>query len=187
MDSIRSALGRRSIVLIGLMGAGKTSVGRRLAHQLALPFTDADQEIEAAAGCTIADFFEMYGEPAFRDGEEKVIKRLLESGPQVLSTGGGAFMSKKTRNRIGKLGISVWLSADLNVLVRRTSRRNNRPLLRGKNIKETLARLIEERYPVYETADIAVETGPESVDNTAKRVMEAVAAHLGVAADETTT
>ncbi len=184
MNRLTEALGNRSVVLVGLMGAGKTSVGRRLSHYLGLPFTDADQEIESAAGCTIADFFETYGEPAFRDGEEKVIDRLLNNGPQILSTGGGAFMSHKTRKRIAERGVSVWLRADINVLIRRTGRRNDRPLLRGKNAAETLKRLVAERHPVYAGADITVETGTESVDNTAKLVLRSLASFLGVSADD---
>ncbi|HEX2115672.1 MAG TPA: shikimate kinase, partial [Alphaproteobacteria bacterium] len=120
----------RTIVMVGLMGAGKTSIGRRLAQRLGLAFVDADHEIEQAAGCTIEEIFERYGEAAFRDGERRIIQRLLERPPHVLATGGGAFMDPETRARIKEAGISVWLKADLDVLVRRVSRRNNRPLLK---------------------------------------------------------
>lgn len=171
-SSVASRLSNKSIVLVGLMGAGKTSVGRKLAAQLEIPFVDADQEIEAAAGCTIEDFFELYGEPAFREGEEKVILRLLNGGPQVLATGGGAFMSESIRKAIAETGISVWLRADLDTLAKRTGRRGGRPLLKGKNPREKLKKLIEQRYPVYEQADIVVDTGHESIDLTTNSIVE---------------
>ncbi|MEQ8666084.1 MAG: shikimate kinase [Rhodospirillales bacterium] len=177
-DMLREYLGTRSIVLVGLMGAGKTSVGRRLAQTLGLPFVDADQEIEEAAGCTIEDFFELYGEPAFREGEERVIERLLSNGPQVLSTGGGAFMSPTTRQSVTKSGISVWLKADLDTLLKRTSRRNDRPLLKGNSPKETLRRLIDERYPVYAESDVTIESSTESVEASAKLAIRAIADYL---------
>ena len=176
--SLRDVLGKRSIVLVGLMGAGKTSVGRRLAQTLDLPFVDADHEIEAAAGCTIEDFFELYGEPAFRDGEERVIERLLGSGPQVLSTGGGAFMSEATRHRIARDGVSVWLKADIETLIKRTARRNDRPLLKGGEPETTLRRLIDERYPVYADADVTIESSTESVEASAKLAVQAIADYL---------
>ncbi len=139
---------------------------------LEIPFVDADQEIELAAGCTIEDFFELYGEPAFREGEERVIQRLLDGGPQVLATGGGAFMSESIRKAVSDSGISVWLRADLDTLAKRTSRRGGRPLLKGKNPREKLKKLIEQRYPVYEQADIVVDTGHESIDLTANTIAE---------------
>lgn len=156
------------------MGAGKTSVGRRLASHIGIPFVDADKEIEKAAGCTIEDFFELYGEPAFRDGEERVIQRLLEDGPQVMATGGGAFMSKSIREAISACGISVWLRADLDILVKRTGRRGGRPLLVGNDPKEILKQLIDLRYPVYAKADIVVDTGPEGIDVTTNAIEEAL-------------
>lgn len=161
-------------MLVGLMGAGKTSVGRRLASQLGIPFVDADQEIEEAAGCTIEDFFELYGEPAFRKGEERVIRRLLEGGPQVLATGGGAFMSESIREAIAVCSISVWLRADLEILAKRTGRRGGRPLLNGNHPKETLKQLMDLRYPVYAKADIVVDTGPEGIDVTTNAITEAL-------------
>lgn len=155
----------RSIVLVGLMGAGKTTVGRRIAQKLNLPFVDADHEIEAAAGETIPEIFERHGEAAFREGERRVIARLLEDGPQVLATGGGAFMDATTRANIAARGISIWLRADLDVLMRRVSRRNNRPLLKQGDPRATMERLINERYPVYAEADITIESveGPHEI------------------------
>ncbi len=154
--SLVSALGRRSIVLIGLMGSGKTSTGRRLAEELGLEFVDADAEIEAAAGMSITEIFGRYGEDYFRDGERRVMARLLREGPRVLATGGGAFMDEGTRARIALSGISIWLQADRDVLWRRVRKRSHRPLLQGDNPEETLRTLLEQRYPVYALADVAV-------------------------------
>lgn len=158
------ALGQRNIVLIGLMGAGKTSVGRRLAQKIKLPFTDADSEIEAAAGKSVPDIFADHGEDYFRAGERKVIQRLLTNGPQVLATGGGAYMSADTRKNIKKNGISVWLKADLDVLMKRVSRRSDRPLLQEDDPKAVMKNLIEKRYPLYGQADITVKTRDVSHD-----------------------
>ncbi len=155
---VQEKLGGKSVVLIGLMGAGKTSVGRRLAARLDLPFADADGEIEEAAGKTISDIFEEHGEAYFRDGERRVIARLLRSGPQVLATGGGAYMTSETRSNISKGGLSVWLKADVDLLTKRVRKRNTRPLLRGRNPRTVLTKLMKERYPVYAGADITVET-----------------------------
>ncbi|MBX9824578.1 MAG: shikimate kinase [Xanthobacteraceae bacterium] len=152
------ALGQRSIVLVGMMGAGKSSVGRRLANRLGIPFVDADIEIEKAAGMTITEIFASHGEPYFRAGEARVIARLLEGGPQVLATGGGAFMNADTRANIRAKGVSVWLRAALEVLSRRIKRRNDRPLLTTADPVETLRRLMDERYPVYAGADLTVES-----------------------------
>lgn len=161
----------KSVVLVGLMGAGKSSVGRKLAKLLDLPFVDADEEIERAAGCSIEDIFRLYGEPAFRDGEERVIARLLESGPQVLATGGGAFMNPRTRDRIRERAISIWLRADLDLLVRRTSRRGGRPLLAHGDPRATLERLMAERYPVYAEADLTVDTTEENIERMVERIL----------------
>ncbi|MBM3732197.1 MAG: shikimate kinase [Acidimicrobiia bacterium] len=161
----------KSVVLVGLMGAGKSSVGRRLAKILDLPFVDADEEIERAAGCSIEDIFRLYGEPAFRDGEERVIARLLESGPQVLATGGGAFMNPRTRERIRERAISIWLRADLELLVRRTARRGGRPLLAHGDPRATLERLMAERYPVYAEADMTVDTTDENIERMVDRIL----------------
>src|SRR5262245_30849023 len=149
LAELLAALGKRSVVLVGIMGAGKSSVGKRLAVRLGVPFVDADTEIELAAGMSIADIFSTYGEPYFRAGEARVIARLLEGGPQVLATGGGAFMNPDTRAGIRAKGVSVWLRATLDVLSRRIKRRGDRPLLKTADPGETLRRLIDERYPIY--------------------------------------
>jgi len=155
---IRDRLGTRSLVLVGLMGAGKSTVGRRLAQKLGLPFRDADHEIEAAAGMTIPDIFAIHGEVHFRDGERRVIARLLQEGPMILATGGGAFMNAETRARIAEHGISVWLRADLDVLMRRVRKRANRPLLQTSDPEATMRSLIETRHPIYATADLTVDS-----------------------------
>ena len=155
-EKLVEALDTRSIVLVGLMGAGKTSVGRRLAQRLGLSFADADAEIERAAGKTIPEIFADHGEAEFRNGEKRVISRLLDEGPQILATGGGAFMDTETRQNIADRGLSVWLNADVDLLLKRVKRRSNRPLLAQGDPKETLNRLIEERYPVYALADVEV-------------------------------
>ncbi len=155
---IRDYLGNSSIVLIGLMGAGKTTLGRRLAKQLNLPFKDADQEIEQAAGMDVSEFFSIFGEEKFREGEEKVIARLLDNGPQILATGGGAFMRETTRKVIKEKGISIWLRGDLDLLMERISLRQTRPLLQVDNPKEVMQKLIDERYPIYAQAEITIET-----------------------------
>jgi shikimate kinase len=153
---ITAALGTRSIVLVGMMGAGKSTVGRRLSVRLRLPFLDADTEIEAAAGMSISDIFETHGEPHFRDGEARVIARLLDGGPTVLATGGGAFMREETRNRIRDKAVSIWLKADADIIMRRVKRRADRPLLQTADPAATVGRLIREREPVYQDADITI-------------------------------
>jgi len=158
LNSIKTALGDKSIVMVGLMGCGKSAVGRRLGSKLGLPFVDADEEIEKAAGKSIEDIFADHGEPYFRDGERKVLARLLRSGPQVLATGGGAFMNAETRAAIAQSGISVWLRAELPLLVRRVAKRSNRPLLKAGDPEEVMRNLMETRYPVYAEADITVES-----------------------------
>ena len=162
------------IVLVGLMGAGKTSIGRKLADQLGMPFVDADEEIVAAAGCEINDIFEIYGEAAFRDVEARVIARILSEAPCVLATGGGAFMNAETRDAIAGNAVTVWLRAELDTLVQRTSRRNDRPLLKTGDPREILGRLMDERYPVYAEADITVNTGDESIADTVGRIADAL-------------
>ena len=157
-STLGPALGRRTVVLVGMMGAGKSSVGRRLAARLGIPFVDADVEIEKAAAMTISEIFAARGEPYFRSGETRVIARLLESGPQVLATGGGAFMNADTRAAIRAKGLSVWLRATLDVLSRRIKRRGDRPLLKGADPAETLRKLMEQRDPVYAEADLTVES-----------------------------
>jgi shikimate kinase len=153
---IAAALGARSIVLIGMMGAGKSTIGRRLAARLRLPFLDADVEIEAAAGMSIPDIFETHGEPHFRDGEARVIARLLDSGPAVIATGGGAFMREETRNRIRDKAVSIWLKAEAEIIMRRVRRRADRPLLQTPDPAATVDRLLGEREPVYQNADITI-------------------------------
>jgi shikimate kinase len=171
-------LRRRTIALVGLMGVGKSSVGRRLAGALELPFRDADLEIEAAAGRSVSDIFEDLGEAAFRDGERRVITRLLDEPPHVLATGGGAFVNAQTRHLLKSRAISVWLKTDLSVLVRRVSRKDSRPLLRGKDPLEVLQTQAAQRYPLYAEADITVETGDTAHQATVNQVMDAVGAFL---------
>jgi len=153
---IKAALGGRSVVLVGMMGAGKSTIGRRLSARFGLPFLDADTEIEAAAGMSIPDIFESRGEPDFRDGEARVIARLLDSGPAVLATGGGAFMRKETRDRIRDKAVSIWLKADIDTIMRRVKRRSDRPLLQTADPEATVGRLISAREPVYQLADLTV-------------------------------
>lgn len=170
----------KMVVLVGLMGAGKSCVGRRVAQRLNIPFVDADAEVEVAAGCSIADIFAQYGEEAFRDGERRVIARLLDGSPSVLATGGGAFIDDQTRKLILDKAISVWLRADLDTLVHRTSGRTHRPLLNQGDPKETLAKLMDQRYPIYAQADIVVDTGSDSATITCNRVMEALSQQFGL-------
>jgi shikimate kinase / 3-dehydroquinate synthase len=165
------------IVLVGLMGAGKTSIGRRLAARLGLPFLDADAEIELAAGCTIPELFARYGEPYFRDGEKKVIRRLLAGGPAVLAYGGGAFMDADTRRATRERALSVWLRCALPTLVRRVASRDNRPLLANQDHETALARLMAQRYPVYAEADVIVDCGDEMPETTTTKVLDALTAH----------
>jgi shikimate kinase len=156
--AVRQRLDGHAIVLVGLMGAGKTTVGRRLAEKLGLAFVDADHEIELAAGQTIPEIFARHGEAHFRDGERKVIARLLENGAQVLATGGGAYMNAETRAAIRRHGIAVWLRADFDLLMRRVRRRSNRPLLENADPEAVMRKLIAERYPVYAEADLTVDS-----------------------------
>lgn len=156
IPAILQALGRRSLVLVGMMGAGKSSIGRRLAGRLGIAFVDADAEIETAAGMSITEIFKVHGEEAFRAGEARVIARLLGSGPQVLSTGGGAFMNESTRKAVREKGLSLWLKADYEVLAKRIRRRGDRPMLLTDNPAETLRDLISVRYPIYAEADLTV-------------------------------
>ncbi len=173
--SIRAQLGARSLVLVGMPGSGKSAVGRRLAARLQLNFVDADEEIESAAGKPIMDIFKDHGEAYFRDGERKVIVRLLRSGPQVLATGGGAFMIEETRDNIRRAGISIWLKAELPVLMRRVLKRNTRPLLE-KDPEGVMRHLMETRYPVYATADITVESRDLPHDTIVGEIIDALAA-----------
>ena len=157
-ELVRERLGERPVVLVGLMGAGKTSVGRRLADKLGIPFVDADHEIEAAAGKPIKEIFADHGEPYFREGERRVIQRLIGNGAQVLATGGGAYMTDETRARIQEHGISVWLRAALPLLMKRVAKRQDRPLLQADNPEAVMRDLMDKRYPVYALADVTVES-----------------------------
>ena len=171
-------LRRRTIALVGLMGVGKSSVGRRLANALGLPFRDADAEVEAAAARSIPDIFAELGEPAFREGERRVIARLLDEPPHVLATGGGAFMDPKTRELIRRKAISIWLKTDLEVLARRVSRKDNRPLIAGKDPMEVLKAQAEARYRVYGEADITVETGDAAHHVTVDQLLRALSRYV---------
>jgi len=175
---VRAALGTRSLVLIGLMGAGKSAIGRRLAKRLELDFVDADKEIEAAAGKTINEIFADHGEAYFRDGERRVITRLLDGGPIVLATGGGAYMTDQTRAGISEKGLSIWLKADLDVLLERVSRRDTRPLLKTGNPREIMKTLMDERYPVYGRADITVESRDVPHEVIVEEIVQAVVNRL---------
>jgi shikimate kinase len=182
VTALLAALGRRSIVLVGMMGAGKSSIGRRLAQRLGIPFVDADAKIEEAhAGVTIAEIFATYGEPYFRSGEARVIARLLDEGPQVLATGGGAYMNESTRASICQKGISVWLKADFEVLMRRVKRRSaDRPMLQG-HPAERVRHLMEERYPVYAAADTMVMSRDIPHETIVNEIVTELARKLGVA------
>jgi shikimate kinase len=172
----------KTIALVGLMGVGKTSIGRRLAQRLDLPFVDADAEIEAAAGASIEEIFQRHGEAAFRDGERRVMARLLDAPPHVIATGGGTFIDRSTRALLRAAAITVWLRADLELMLARVSRRDNRPLLKNVDRRAVLERLIAERYPVYAEADLTIESIDGPPDATVERVLAALASHLGTAA-----
>jgi shikimate kinase len=182
-EAIRAALDHRSVVLIGMMGVGKSSIGRRLATRLAIPFVDADTEIEKAAGMSISDIFARHGEADFRSGEARVIARLLEGGPQVLATGGGAFMNESTRAAVKAKGISVWLSAEFDVLLRRISKRKNeRPMLQTDNPDETLRHLLKVREPAYTLADLTVQSREGPHDVIVAEIVAVLAAYLHIPA-----
>jgi len=182
---ITTALGKRSVVLVGMMGAGKSTIGRRLSARLRLPFLDADTEIEAAAGMSIPDIFETHGEPQFRDGEARVIARLLDSGPAVLATGGGAFMREETRSRIGAKAVSIWLKADADIIMRRVKRRADRPLLQTADPAATVGRLMREREPVYQHADLTIWSRDVPHEKIVDECIEGLHALLCGAAKET--
>ncbi len=171
-SAVVHALGSSSVVLVGMMGAGKSSIGRRLAGRLGIPFTDADTEIESAAGMTISEIFDKHGEPYFRAGEARVIARLLDKGPQVMATGGGAVMDQNTRDLIHIKGISVWLKADVDVLIKRTKRRNDRPLV------EKIKDLLPLREPLYALSDIVVQSRDEPHDTIVDEIITRLAKHL---------
>src|SRR6185503_8501849 len=180
---ITAALGRRSIVLVGMMGAGKSTIGRRLGLRLRLPFLDADIEIEVAhAGMTIPEIFATHGEPYFRDGEARVIARLLDGGPAVIATGGGAFMREETRNRVRDKAVSIWLKADIDVIMKRVKRRADRPLLQTEDPVATVTRLLEAREPVYRTADLTISSRDVPHDRVVEECLDALRARLCAAA-----
>ena len=178
MDTASPLLLPRTVALVGLMGAGKSAIGKRLAIKLGRPFVDADDEIERAAGCSIAEIFTKYGEADFRAGERRVIARLLEEKPHVLSTGGGAYIDPETRALMRTKAVTVWLRAELDVLFDRVRKRGHRPLLRNGDPKEVLARLMTQRYPIYAEADIVVDSTAQPADRTTDQVLEALRAHL---------
>ena len=180
---ITSALGQRSVVLVGMMGAGKSTIGRRLAARLGLRFFDADVEIEVAhAGMTIPEIFATHGEPYFRDGEARVIARLLDGGPAVIATGGGAFMREDTRNRIRDKAVSIWLKADVDIIMKRVKRRADRPLLQTEDPVATVTRLLEAREPVYRTADLTISSRDVPHDRVVEECLDALRARLCAAA-----
>ena len=181
---ISAALGKRCVVLIGMMGAGKSTIGRRMAARLRLPFLDADTEIEAAAGMSIPDIFESHGEPHFRDGEARVIARLLDNGPAVIATGGGAFMREETRGRIRDKAVSIWLKAEVDVIMKRVRRRSDRPLLQNADPEATVSRLLGEREPVYGTADITILSRDVPHDKIVDECIDALHARLCAAAPD---
>jgi shikimate kinase len=172
---IREGLGSRSIVLVGMPGCGKSAIGRRLAPRLDLPFVDVDEEIERAAGKTIKEVFADHGEGYFRDGERRVIARLLTCGPQVLATGGGALLAEETRANIRQHGVSIWVKADVPILVRRIAKRSNRPLFEGRDPERVVRELMEARNPLYEAADIVVESRDVPHDVIVGEIIEALA------------
>jgi shikimate kinase len=174
MDALRAGLGVRSLVMVGLMGCGKSSVGRRLALRLGVPFVDTDDEIERVAGKSINDIFADWGEAEFRNGERRVISRLLGEGPQVLATGGGAFINPETRANIKAHGISIWLRAELPVLMRRVAKRDTRPLLKAGDPEAVMRGLMEARYPIYAEADILVESRDVAHEVIVTDVIEAL-------------
>ncbi len=177
--ALRAAIGSRAIVLVGMMGSGKSSVGRRLASRLGLPFVDADAEIETAAGMTIAEIFAQRGEAEFRDGERRVISRILTTrSPLVLATGGGAFMNAETRARIADLGVSIWLKAEPEVLMRRVRRNAKRPLLQTADPEETLRRMLREREPVYALADLTLVSRDDPHDVVVGAAIKSLERHL---------
>jgi len=175
---VAASLDGRPIVLIGMMGAGKSAIGRKLAARLDWPFVDADHEIETAANMSIPDIFEAYGEPEFRRLEASVMARLLDAGPSVLATGGGAFMNADTRAAIAASAVSVWLSADIDLLMARVARKSTRPLLKAPDPRAVMQKLIDERYPVYARADVTVASRDASKEEMAQTVIEALHGHL---------
>jgi len=183
-STIRRALGGRSIVLVGIMGVGKSTIGKRLSQYLDIEFVDADKEIEKAAGMSIEDIFDQFGEEAFRSGETKVIKRLMGGGQQILATGGGAFMNEEVREEVVKAGVSVWLNADLDILMKRIQRRADRPLLKTEDPEATMKALLETRNPIYALSDIHIESRTVSRDVIVGEMVDLLAEKLPAIAEE---
>ncbi|MDF1633427.1 shikimate kinase [Mycoplana sp. MJR14] len=183
VQKARAALGKRNLVLVGLMGAGKSAIGRLVAQQLSVPFIDSDHEIERVSRMSISDLFAAYGEEEFRALESRVMKRLLKSGPRVVSTGGGAFINERTRKHIKRGGLTIWLKADLDVLWERVSKRDTRPLLKTENPRQTLENLMNARYPIYAEADLTVQSRDVRKEIIADEVLAAVAASVDTSAD----
>ena len=181
ISDLKTHLGQRSIVLIGLMGSGKSSVGKRLAAALDLSFKDADTEIEVAANMTVSEIFEAHGEEAFRSGEQRVIARLLSEGPQVLATGGGAWINEITRQEVDSHGVSIWLDADLDVLLERVGRRSNRPLLQRGDPRKIMQNLLNERNPFYQQSDIRIISRDVPHETVVEEIAQAVLSHLRAA------
>lgn len=178
LPALRRRLGGRSIVFVGLMGAGKTVIGRKVAHAMNLAFVDSDHEIESVSRMSVPDLFEAYGESEFRALERRVLARLLKTGPQVVSTGGGAFLDERTRRAVERQGISIWLRADLDTLMERVLKKQNRPLLKNDDPRAVMEKLIDARYPVYAEADVTVDTRDEPKEVIAQEVIAALGAHL---------
>ncbi len=183
-STIRRALNGRSIVLVGIMGVGKSTIGKRMAQYLDIPFIDADKEIEKAAGMSIEDIFDQFGEEAFRSGEKKVIKRLMGEGQKILATGGGAFMNEEIREDIKEGGVSVWLDADLEILMKRVQRRSDRPLLKEEDPEAVMKKLLDERNPIYALADVKIESRTVSRDVIAGELIDLLAEELPAIAEE---
>lgn len=183
-STIRRALAGRSIVLVGIMGVGKSTIGKRLSQYLDIPFVDSDKEIEKAAGMSVPDIFDQFGEEAFRSGEKKVIKRLMGEGQKIMATGGGAFMNEDVRADIAEGGVSVWLSADLDILMKRVQRRADRPLLKTEDPEATMKALLDERNPVYALSDIQIESRTVSRDVIAGELADLLAEKLPAIAEE---
>lgn len=184
INAIREKLGGRVIVFVGLMGAGKTAIGRKLAQILDLPFIDSDHEIESVSRLTIPELFELYGEPEFRALEQRVIDRLMREGARIVSTGGGAFMNAQTREVISEFGVSIWLKADLDLLMERVGKKHNRPLLKQPDPRGVMQKLMNDRYPVYEQANITVQTRDAKREIIARETLQALAAYLGCALED---
>lgn len=180
LAEVKLRLGRRSIVFVGLMGAGKTAIGKKVAQLMQLPFVDSDHEIEKVSRLSVPELFDLYGEEEFRSLEERVIARLLETGPQVLSTGGGAFINERTRGAIRAAGVSIWLKADLDTLMERVVKRHNRPLLKHPDPRAVMQRLMRERYPVYALADMEVTSRDVRRETITGEVLQALAGYLRV-------